>query len=269
MENGKVSTTEFAELNRQVERGSLFTQATLQRGFERIAESEKFISTLTMALIAKGIVTAEELAVTIERVDEDDVEAEGAARAGDTGGDTGDGFELVEAEGAPTITAAIVSDSMGNGNGSVNQINWPSIAIRVDPEDAGAEPSVLVDCDARMHICHAVCCRLKFPLSGPEIDAGHVKWDIGHPYVIRQRPDGRCVHNDGETGHCGVYDNRPRICRQYSCVGDGRIWTDFDNMVLNQEWIDAHVGQNDLHVSAVLPSLEEHEQWNPGGGDIS
>src|SRR5205085_937235 len=146
-------------------------------------------------------------------------------------------------------------------------ISWPSVAVRVDAEDDGL-PVQMVDCEARMHVCHAVCCKLKFPLSGPEIDSGHVKWDIGHPYIIRQESDGRCTHNDAATGHCGVYDHRPRVCRRYSCVGDTRIWKDFDNMVLNQEWIDAHIGQLDLQVSAVLPSLDEPEVWDPGVGDL-
>ena len=39
-----------------------------------------------------------------------------------------------------------------------------------------------------------------------------------------------------------IYDDRPSPCRQYSCVGDDRIWKDFDAMELNQEWIDDRLG---------------------------
>jgi hypothetical protein len=28
-------------------------------------------------------------------------------------------------------------------------------------------------------------------------------------------------------------------------------------MVLNQEWIDQHLGARDLHVAAVIPAMEE------------
>lgn len=256
VESDHVSAVQLAELNRQVERGSLFTQATLQRGFERLSDAERLVNTLTMALIAKGVVTTEELGVSIEQTDEGDGEAGGGLNMTVLG-------EPVIEDLAPEQFAAVEMERRPEPS-----IAWPSIAIRVDPEDADGAPLRLVDCDARMHVCHAVCCRLKFPLSGPEIDSGHVKWDIGHPYIIRQASDGRCVHNDGATGHCDVYENRPGVCQRYSCVGDQRIWKDFDNMVLNQEWIDEHVGGNDLHVKAVLPNMHEPELWDPNAGEF-
>jgi Fe-S-cluster containining protein len=250
------SVLQLAELNRQVERGSLFTQATLQRGFERLGEAERLINTLTMALIAKGLVTTEELGVSLEETEEDETEPAGAF-------DTAV-FEEVELEVDESPGAVVGMDGQRKPS-----ISWPSVAVRVDGEEEGP-PVQLVDCAARMHVCHAVCCRLKFPLSGPEIDSGLVKWDIGHPYIIRQGADGRCVHNDGENGHCDVYENRPGVCRRYTCFGDKRIWKDFDNMVLNQEWIDEHVGGHDLHVHTVLPNMHEPEVWDPNaGGEFS
>jgi len=120
---------------------------------------------------------------------------------------------------------------------------WPAVAIRVDPEvDTPLEP---VDCAARMPVCHAVCCRMKFALSQDEVEKGRVKWDIGHPYVIRQDSSGYCCHNDGATNGCTVYEDRPRLCRRYSCRGDDRIWTDFDGMVLNTKWISEHLAEGD------------------------
>jgi hypothetical protein len=35
-----------------------------------------------------------------------------------------------------------------------------------------------------------------------------------------------------------VYHKRPGVCRSYSCAHDERIWKDFDNMVLNHEYLD-------------------------------
>lgn len=212
------------ELDRQVERGSLFTQATLQRGFRRIGDAEDLLVNLVRALTARGLVSEEELGVAMTAEETVDPPA-----------------PEVEDDAGPVTHA----------------INWPTIALRVDDACAGAAPEVLVDCEARMPVCHAVCCRLKFPLSAEEVDAGAVKWDIGHPYIIRQESDGFCTHNDTSTGGCGVYADRPAVCRRYSCAGDTRIWKDFDAMVLNQEWIDEHLGRGDLHVAAVLPSMEE------------
>jgi Fe-S-cluster containining protein len=113
------------------------------------------------------------------------------------------------------------------------------VALRVDP-DAPA-PDVAVDCDARLPVCQAVCCRLRFALSADEIESGAMKWDLGRPYLNRQGGDGYCHQIDAATLRCGVYGCRPGPCRGYSCAGDGRIWTDFERMELNHEWIAAHL----------------------------
>ena len=115
------------------------------------------------------------------------------------------------------------------------------IAIRVDQE--GSElAGTPVDCAARLPVCHAVCCRLRFPLTVEEVESGPIKWDLGKPYFNRHGPDGYCHQCDGETHACHIYDERPAPCRQYSCAGDDRIWTDFDAMELNQAWIDQYLG---------------------------
>lgn len=107
------------------------------------------------------------------------------------------------------------------------------ITVRIDDENAVEQE---VNCEERLHICKAVCCKLNFPLNENEIDSGHYKWQLGKPYYIRQQSNGACCYL-GESGKCGVYSNRPKICRIYSCHKDERIWKDFDNMVLNTEWI--------------------------------
>jgi len=136
-------------------------------------------------------------------------------------------------------------------------LRWPGIAIRVDPEDPEfPEP---VDCAARMAVCKAVCCKLKFPLTSEEVEAGIAKWDIGHPYVIRQDSTGYCCHNDASTGGCTIYNDRPNLCRRYSCRYDTRIWTDFENMILNQEWIDSHVGRSDAILIEPEQSIDNRQ----------
>jgi Fe-S-cluster containining protein len=118
----------------------------------------------------------------------------------------------------------------------------PDIAVRVDDEH-DPEYGAPVDCEARLHICKAVCCRLRFPLSVEEVEAGGpIKWDLGRPYFNRHGSDGYCHQCDSETHACHIYEARPAPCRQYSCVGDDRIWKDFDAMELNQEYIDERLG---------------------------
>jgi Fe-S-cluster containining protein len=233
------STIDVDELERQVERGSLFTQATFQRGFTRIQNTEALLTAVIRALVARGVVSEEDLGV---RLEDDPVEEE-------------------EEEPPPL---ELESRDVPPAASQPTSITWPGIAIRMDDPDAKDEPEVEVDCAARMHICKAICCSLKFPLNAEEIDAGKVKWDIGHPYVIRHDSAGMCVHNDSSTGFCSVYADRPKVCRGYTCVRDTRIWKDFDNMVLNQEWIDEHLGNRKIHVRAVMPVMAPTETWSPG-----
>jgi Fe-S-cluster containining protein len=116
----------------------------------------------------------------------------------------------------------------------------PGVALRLDPAESGAA-TVTVNCAERMPICHSICCKLDFPLTAEEIESGKVRWDLGRPYHIRHREDGHCVHRNQETGFCGVYENRPGICRTYSCAHDTRIWKDFENMDLNTEWLEKNL----------------------------
>jgi Fe-S-cluster containining protein len=215
-----VAADPIAELDRQVQRGSMFTQAVLQRTSVRISETEAILAGVIDQLAERGLLDPGAIGLCAEE------EPPGS-----------DGQELTELA-SPTIT-------------------WPAVAIREDPpEDERLAPAT-VDCDARMHVCHAVCCRLKFPLSAPEIGEATVKWDIGHPYLIRHESDGYCTHNDRSTHGCTVYDCRPTVCRTYSCVGDKRIWVDFDAMELNQAWIEEHLGTDDgMYVDSVVAAME-------------
>jgi Fe-S-cluster containining protein len=88
-----------------------------------------------------------------------------------------------------------------------------------------------IDCEARIPLCKGRCCKLYFALSFQDLDEHIVKWDYSRPYGIRRREDGYCVHNDPATRGCGVYANRPAICRSYDCSKDPRIWIDFENRI--------------------------------------
>lgn len=222
------------ELERQLERGSMFTLAVLHRSGQRLGRTEALLEGMLEVLRAKGLVTEDELdAVLGTEEPAAEEEPEPAADEKPAG---------VPAGGQDEPAVAPV-------------VGWPTVALRADGDDdlAAAEPAV--DCAARLPVCQAVCCRLRFMLSADEVDAGAVRWDIGHPYVIRHDRQGMCVHNEEATHGCSVYDDRPRVCRRYDCTHDHRIWKDFDGMVLNDEWIAANLGPRDIGVAAVVPAM--------------
>jgi Putative zinc- or iron-chelating domain len=129
----------------------------------------------------------------------------------------------------------------------------PAVALRVDDAAAAARPEVVVDCAARMHVCHAVCCKLAVKLDAGEVESGRLRWDLGRPYYLRKEADGRCTHQDRSTGGCGAYADRPKPCRQYSCANDRRIWKDFDGMILNDAWLADHFKPDEPQFITVQP----------------
>jgi Fe-S-cluster containining protein len=185
------------DLERQVERGSLFTHTALTEQAERANTTDALVNGLVDLLIAGGVINADKLRQAVEAVQDE------TAAAGD--------------------------------------LAMVGLALRVDGDEAD-EPPVAIDCAARLPICQAACCRMRFALSAPEIESGPVKWDLGRPYHNRRGRDGYCHRCAPDTHACEVYDQRPAVCRRYSCAGDARIWKDFDAMELNHEWIAANLG---------------------------
>lgn len=90
-----------------------------------------------------------------------------------------------------------------------------------------------VDCASRIHACQAVCCRLPVVLSRQDVSEGIVRWDPDEPYLILQEADGRCTHQDRQSGFCTIHPHRPTPCRAFSCRDDERIWLDFERMIVN------------------------------------
>jgi len=111
-------------------------------------------------------------------------------------------------------------------------------AVFQDPEHdkyAFAAGEAKVDCENRLPICKAVCCRLNFALSKQDLEEGVLKWDLGHPYMIAHDADGYCRHLDRQACQCTVYENRPVPCRAYDCSKDKRIWLDFEKRIINPD----------------------------------
>jgi Fe-S-cluster containining protein len=92
-----------------------------------------------------------------------------------------------------------------------------------------------IDCASIIPICKARCCTLSVFCSAQDLDEGVVKWDYARPYQIRKREDDYCVHSEPETRRCGIYAQRPAICRSYDCRDDRRIWKDFEQRILAEE----------------------------------
>jgi Fe-S-cluster containining protein len=198
----------LAGLERQVERGSLYTHTALGVNAQRLSEVESFTYGLIDALVKKGLISTDEIGEATRNVRS----------------------ELKD--GTPDNPGAAV--------------------IRLDEDKTAERAAVQVDCASRLHICKAVCCKLEFALSTAEVEAGNIKWDLGRPYLIRHEADGHCTHYDRGKGCCSVYENRPSVCRDYSCANDERIWKNFEKMELNQQWIDEHVRPTEPRALKVL-----------------
>lgn len=207
------------ELERQVERGSLFTHTALSGLAQRTFETESIVLGLVDVLLGKGVIDEESLTAAAN-----------------------DARDAMDERGETTL---------------------PGIQLRIDSPEIENQ-TVEVDCAARMHVCHAICCKLNFALTGPEIEGGKVKWDLGRPYLIRHDEEGFCTHCSRETGACGVYEDRPQICRAYSCAGDTRIWKDFDNMVLNDEWLEENLIEEGPRLVATAMVLQPAAPREPG-----
>lgn len=110
------------------------------------------------------------------------------------------------------------------------------IALLKPEQDKYAfQREVQIECQSRVHLCKAACCRLWFPLSRQDVGEGTIQWDLGCPYVIAQDTEGYCKHLDRATCRCTVYPYRPIPCRTFDCRGDQRIWLDYENRVINPD----------------------------------
>jgi Fe-S-cluster containining protein len=94
---------------------------------------------------------------------------------------------------------------------------------------------VKIDCKARLPICKAACCKMRFALSKQDVEEGIVKWEFGRPYLIAQGEDDYCVHMDRGRLNCTIHSHRPVPCRGYDCRADKRIWADFEAKIVSPE----------------------------------
>lgn len=124
------------------------------------------------------------------------------------------------------------------GQRLANQLSQQGLGVMLqEPEydKYSFADEVEIDCESRMPLCRAACCRLPFALSKQDIQEGVIRWELGQPYLISQSRDGYCSHLDRGTMHCTVREQRPVPCRAFDCRQNEHIWIDFERRIPNPD----------------------------------
>ncbi|HKX45205.1 MAG TPA: hypothetical protein VJP77_00675 [Planctomycetota bacterium] len=116
-----------------------------------------------------------------------------------------------------------------------------------------------VDCENRLHLCKAACCRIfSSALTPGEVASGRYEWEVKQPYALRRGATG-CRYLSVGGCHCTIHPDRPRTCSNYSCEGDARIWKDFAAYELNPELAERlehlHVDTAPASGAAAIPGV--------------
>lgn len=72
--------------------------------------------------------------------------------------------------------------------------------------------------------CQTLCCSRQVRLTSEEVGRGleHIALPGGIAY-LRREADGYCYAMDRATGRCGVYEIRPKVCLDFSCIHEPSI----------------------------------------------
>jgi hypothetical protein len=72
--------------------------------------------------------------------------------------------------------------------------------------------------------CQTLCCTRQVRLGPEHLQQGLLSTELpGGIHYLRREEDGYCYALDRSTGRCGVYEIRPQICRDFSCVHEPSI----------------------------------------------
>ncbi len=107
------------------------------------------------------------------------------------------------------------------------------------------EHETQVDCQSRLPLCKAICCKFPYALSRQDVEEGVIRWEFGRPYLIAHDTDGYCVHLDRKTYKCTAYDHRPVPCQGFDCQENEKwqVWLNYEKNIINPELIE-HVDQS-------------------------
>ncbi len=80
--------------------------------------------------------------------------------------------------------------------------------------------NVIVNCEeGRRRGCQTFCCRLLVRLKPRERDPGQPD-NLAKHCVDKDLETGYCVYLDRSCWQCGVWEDRPSVCRSYDCNHD-------------------------------------------------
>jgi hypothetical protein len=129
-----------------------------------------------------------------------------------------------------------------------------------------------IDCESRVALCKAACCRLNVILSPQDLAEGIASWDPQRPYFNAQDAAGYCTHLEQPACRCSIYANRPAPCRIYDCRHDSRVWTDFEKRIANPalenlDWpLNLHIDLGP-HPAPNPPHSRRSEKTDPARDD--
>lgn len=73
-------------------------------------------------------------------------------------------------------------------------------------------------CKGRQLGCQTYCCRLLVRLEPDE--RPEARNGLPAPGFVEKAADGYCINFDRQSMLCAIWENRPRVCREYSCNTD-------------------------------------------------
>lgn len=77
----------------------------------------------------------------------------------------------------------------------------------------------IIDCETGRRLgCGTFCCRLLVRYD--EIERPIAANGSMRKNCVDKAPDGLCVYLDRSTNRCGIWDKRPRVCKEYNCNDD-------------------------------------------------
>ena len=94
---------------------------------------------------------------------------------------------------------------------------------------------VRIDCENRVHLCRAACCRLPFALSKQDIQEGTCAGISASRIMIAQEEDGYCTHLDRSCHRCTVTSIGRFRAAATTAGRTRRIWLDFENKTINPD----------------------------------
>jgi hypothetical protein len=131
-----------------------------------------------------------------------------------------------------------------------------------------------IDCQNRLHLCKAACCRIfNILLTAEEIDSNRYDWNPRLPYTLHKNRLG-CVYLCSSNWSCSVHDGRPSSCKGFSCKNDQRIWLDYENRIINPnlvrelDKIDGGLTASQTEVSSSAP-ISAHQESSVNPPDFS